>query len=99
MAAWSLRLEEILQKAVDKRHVRQAEKNDMLRNKFWKSLRSDRLKNATRTKFETLTEFDMLRKAVRAEEHEKKVQSGIQHQPLTNERKSEKNTKDKKSEN
>ena len=91
VAAWGLRLEEILQKAVDKGHVRQAEKNDMLRNKFWKSLRSDRLKNATRTKFETLTEFDMLRRAVRAEEHEMKVQSGIQHQLLTSDRKSEKN--------
>ena len=33
----------------------------------------------------------MLRRAVRAEEQEMKVQSGIQHQPLTSERKSEKN--------
>ena len=83
VAAWGLRLEEILEKAVDKGHVKSEEKNDMLKNKFWKALRSDRLKNATRTHFATITDFEKLRKAVRAEEYEMKINSTVQHQSIT----------------
>lgn len=77
VAAWGLRLEEILQKAIEKGHIRKDEKNDMLRTKFWKSLRSERLKNATRVHFETVSSFELLRRAVRAEEHEMLLNSGI----------------------
>ena len=83
VAAWGLRLEEILQKAVQKGHVKVEDKNDMLRTKFWLSLRSDRLKNATRVHYESITKFEMLRRAVREEEHELKISSGIQHQSTT----------------
>ena len=83
VAAWGLRLEEILQKAVQKGHVKVEDKNDMLRTKFWRSLRSDRLKNATRVHYESITKFEMLRRAVREEEHELKISSGIQHQSTT----------------
>ncbi|MEW8545549.1 MAG: hypothetical protein AB2693_18670, partial [Candidatus Thiodiazotropha sp.] len=97
VTAWGLRLEEILQKAVMKGHVRKEETDGMLRNKFWKYLRSERLKNATRTKFETLKNFEDLRKAVRAEEHEMKVSSGVQHQPIrSEEQKTEANKDDDK---
>ena len=41
VAAWGLRLEEILQKAMEKGQIKQDEKNDMLREKFWRALRSD----------------------------------------------------------
>ena len=85
VTAWGLRLEEMLQKAVMKGHIRKEETDSMLRNKFWKYLRNERLKNATRTKFETLKNFEDLRKAVRAEEHEMKVSSGVQHQPMRSE--------------
>ena len=85
VTAWGLRLEEMLQKAVTKGHIRKEETDSMLRNKFWKYLRNERLKNATRTKFETLKNFEDLRKAVRAEEHEMKVSSGVQHQPMRSE--------------
>ena len=83
VATWGLRLEEILQKAIVKGHVKLEEKNDMLRTKFWRSLRSDRLKNATRVHFESITNFEMLRRAVREEEHEIKISTGIQHQATT----------------
>ena len=49
VSAWGLRLEEMLQKAVMKGHIRKEETDSMLRNKFWKYLRNERLKNATRT--------------------------------------------------
>ena len=82
VAAWGLRLEEILQKAIEKGQVRKDEKNDMLRTKFWKSLRSERLKNATRVHFETISSFELLRRAVRAEEHEMMLNSGIRQQQM-----------------
>ena len=44
VAAWGLRLEKILQKAISKGQVRNEEKNEYLRNKFWRSPRSERLK-------------------------------------------------------
>lgn len=91
VAAWGLRLEEILQKAVNKGHVKVEDKNDMLRTKFWRSLRSDRLKNATRVHFESITNFEMLRRAVREEEHEIKISTGLQHQATTTKSYTEKN--------
>ena len=51
--------------------------NNMLKNKFWGCLRSDRLKNATRIHYETLTSFEGLRRKVRAEEYEMKIASGV----------------------
>ena len=81
VTAWDLRLEEILQKAVSKGHVKQEEIDSMLKAKFWRCLRSDRLKNATHIHYETATSFEILNKKVRAEEYEMKVASGVQHQP------------------
>ena len=63
--AWGLRLEEILQKASEKGLVRDEDKDEMLRNKFWRSLRSDRLKNKTMVQFHKGLDFVSLRKAVR----------------------------------
>ena len=80
VTAWSLRFENIVQKAVRKGHVRKEKKDKKLRDRFWNYLRNDRLKNATRTKKEKLTNFEDLRRAVR-EENNKKARSGEQHQP------------------
>ena len=44
IAAWSLCLEEITQKAIEKGQVRREDRNEMLWNKFWRSFRSGRLK-------------------------------------------------------
>lgn len=88
VAAWGLRLEEILEKAVVKGHVKSEEKNNMLRNKFTRSLRSDRLKNATRSKYESISSFELLRRAVREEEHEMKSNSVVQQQQIRGQEKS-----------
>ena len=88
VAAWGLRLEEILQKAMEKGQIKQDEKNDMLREKFWRALRSDRLRNATRVHFESVSNFELLRRAVRAEEHQMNLYSGIKQQQLKAEAKS-----------
>lgn len=94
VTTWGLRLEEILQKAVIKGHVKPEDKNDMLRSNFWKHLRSEKLKNATRVHFESISNFELLRRAVRAEEYEIKVNTGIQHQPTRTEVKCEEKDKE-----
>lgn len=99
VADWGLRLEDILQKAIEKGHVSENSKNEMLRSKFWRSLYSQDLKNATKIYHETIKEFEELRKKVRAEEYEmktgsSKVQADVrqrqgkqvaQHQPVIKE--------------
>ena len=42
----------------------------MLRTKFWRSLYSTELRNATRVYFEQIKEFELLRRKVRGEEYE-----------------------------
>lgn len=73
VADWGLRLEEILQKAIDKGHVKEDSKNEMLRSKFWRSLYDQALKNATKIYHETIKSFEELRRKVRAEEYEMKT--------------------------
>lgn len=76
--------------------MRQGERNDMLKTKFWRSLRSDRLKNATRIHFETTSSFELLRRQIRAEEYEMKVNSGIHYNPVHAEGKDEAKESDSK---
>ena len=56
IAAWGLRLGEIFQRAIEKgKQERQITyRESALREQFWKSLRSERLKNVTRVKYETI---------------------------------------------
>ena len=41
VAAWALRLEEIMQNAIDKGQIKEEEKDDLLRDKFWRSKAKD----------------------------------------------------------
>jgi len=70
VASWACRLEDLLQNAVDKGHVSETSKNDMLRNKFWTGLTNTALKNASRHKYDTETNFDQLLRDVRMIEQE-----------------------------
>ena len=83
VAAWALRLEEIMQNAIDKGQIKEEEKDDLLRDKFWRSLRSERLKNATRIDFRTVSNFKRLVKAVRTEELSMKTNANAQYQAVT----------------
>lgn len=92
VADWGLRLEELMQRAVEKGHVE--DKGEKLRRKFWRSLCNQDLKNATRTSFESGKTFEELRKKAREEEFELNMRKGkvdekkrsanvkAQHQPL-----------------
>ena len=57
---WACRIEALLQRAVEKGHVRVKAKNDILRNKFWTGLIDDRLKNASRHKYDPVKDFGEL---------------------------------------
>ena len=52
----------------------------MLKEQFWTALRSERLKNATRVKYEFTEDFELLRRAVRAEEYDMNRISGMKQQ-------------------
>lgn len=81
-ASWGLRLESIIQKAIDKGYMKKEEKNDLLKEQFWRQLRSEKLKNATRVHYNTISSFELLRREVRREENEMKKTPGVQFQPL-----------------
>ena len=93
--AWGLRLEENFQRAIEKGKARETDRDSTLREQFWKSLRIERLKNATRIKYETIESFELLRTAVRAEENEMKLTSNISQQQWRPQKRSE-NTGDDK---
>ena len=58
---------EIFQRAIENEKVREEERDTTWKEHFWKSLKSERLKNA-RVKYDSLKSFELLRKAVRAKE-------------------------------
>ena len=72
-----------MQRAIDKGQVRKEEKNNLLRDKFWRSLRSERLKSATKYEFRTVLDFEQLVKAVRTEELSMNTNAKAQHQAVT----------------
>ena len=63
-----LRLEQILQRAIEKGHVTEERKDQMLRDKFWRSFYNQDLKNATKIYHQSVLSFDKLQRKVRAEE-------------------------------
>ncbi|XP_053384736.1 DNA ligase 1-like [Mercenaria mercenaria] len=71
---WGLRLEDMLLQASRKTRIEEKEKEDMLKRKFWRGLRNEELQNATRVHFESDISYEQLRKQVRSEEFEMKVQ-------------------------
>ena len=70
---WGLRIEELLQRAIEKGHVDELKKQEMLCNKFWKFLFSERFKNTTNLKYHKCKSFDELRRIVKAQESELKT--------------------------
>ena len=63
VADYSLRLEQLLRHS--SLHFDQETKDEMLRNRLWSGLTDKELKNAGRYKFETIRNFNLLRKELR----------------------------------
>ena len=70
ISAWGIRLEELVQKAIDRGEIQTSRREQMLRTRFWKYLRNLELKNATRMYYESNITFEELRKKIRREEQE-----------------------------
>ena len=66
--------------------MRLEDRDDLLRDKFWRSLRSEKLKLAMMLHFNTCRTFDLLGQKVRAEEYEMKLDSAMQQQAIRTER-------------
>lgn len=73
VSEWGVRLEGVIQKAIDKGHVKWTQKEEMLKTRFWRHLYSEELRNATRMYYETTDDFESLRRKVRMEESEIKT--------------------------
>ncbi|KAH3892297.1 hypothetical protein DPMN_016412 [Dreissena polymorpha] len=70
ISAWGIRLEELVQKAIDRGEIQTHRREQMLRTRFWKYLRNKELKNATRIFYESNIPFEELRKKMRREEQD-----------------------------
>lgn len=66
VADYGMKLESILQSAIDRGHINSASKDEMLRSKFWSGLSDPLLRNASRHKYDNIKNFDELRREVRA---------------------------------
>ena len=66
---WGLRLEEIVQRDIEKGQISEGQKDEMLRTRFWRNLYNKELQNATRVYYDQLKDFDKLRTKVRSEEY------------------------------
>ena len=66
-----MRLEEILQRVAEKSSISAEQKNVMLRERFWRSLHSTELQNATQVYYHQSKDFEELRRKVGAEEYKR----------------------------
>lgn len=84
--SFGCRLETMLQNAIDNGYLDKASKNDLLRHKFWTSLRSEKLKGQTRHKYDSITKYDKLLLEIRRVEKELSISTradekkGVVHQ-------------------
>ena len=77
IATWSCRIEDILEKAVEKGQVTRMATEGMLRSKLWNGLRQE-LKDSTRHYFDSSRSYDMLRVDLRKVEYEIKTKPKTQ---------------------
>jgi hypothetical protein len=86
-----MKLESIIQSAVEKGDISIVAKNQMLKSKFWSGLRDPLLENSSRYKFDTIKDFDQLRKEIRTIElvlaNSDKGITTVQHQPISSDSK------------
>ena len=70
IVSYGSRLEQILTKAIKFGQIDAAAKDSMLRSKFWLGLNSQQLRNATRHKYDSVKDFQLLLREIRQVEQE-----------------------------
>ena len=66
---WGIRIEQIVQRAVEKGYISPDQKNTMLKDRFWCYLYYTDLRNTKKVYYVQTESFDMLRRKVKAEEY------------------------------
>ena len=66
---WGMRLEEIVQRGIEKGQIEVEKRDEMLRTRFWRYLYNKELQNATVVYFDQIKNFDQLKSKVRSEEY------------------------------
>ena len=66
---WGMRLEQIVQRGIEKGQIEVEKRDEMLRTRFWRYLYNKQLQNATVVHFDQIKNFDQLRSKVRSEEY------------------------------
>jgi len=70
VTAWSSRLEDLIQTVEDNGMIEHKTKQEMLRSKLWNGLYNEKLKEATRYKFDIIKDYEQLIVGIRAVEQE-----------------------------
>ncbi|XP_020898574.1 paraneoplastic antigen-like protein 5 [Exaiptasia diaphana] len=70
VAEYGCRLEEVVNRAISRGAVAKEQANEMLKSKLWTGLKDERVRNATRYKYDMIHDFDELRAELRAMEQE-----------------------------
>ena len=70
VTSFGCRLESLLQTAIEHGYMGKESKDDLLRHKFWTSLRCEKLKSQTRHKYDTISSYDELLRELRQVEKE-----------------------------
>ena len=66
VADYGMKLESILQSAIEKGHISSSSRDEMLMSKFWFGLKDQLLRNAYQHIYDTVKDFDTLRREIRA---------------------------------
>lgn len=70
VADYSIRIENLLRRATQSRHIQDSIKNEMLCSKLWNGLKDPLLKNSSRYKYEVEKDFNNLRREIRSIEQD-----------------------------
>ncbi|KAH3793779.1 hypothetical protein DPMN_147300 [Dreissena polymorpha] len=78
ISTWAIRLETLIQKAINHNEMQEDKKDAMLRTRFWRHFRNTDLRNATRVYYETVSTFEEFKVKVRRKEREMAVCKGTE---------------------
>ena len=73
VASWGCRLEDMVNRMQDQGLIAERDVNEMLRTQFWTQLFNQRLKDSSRHKYDSINNFDKLRREIRVIEREYKL--------------------------
>ena len=85
VADYGMRLERLLQTCIDRGDISAVVRNEMLRSKLWSGLTDQSLRNASRYKYDSIEDFDLLRMELRTIELDMKSAPPSSHPPKATE--------------